>query len=288
MANDALPDGVVIIYGLQDPITTELRYVGKTQHSLSKRRKQHLGHSKNRLVIEWVAHLRALNTLPQAFEIERVTDSDWVEAECFWVEYFRSIGCQLLNLAPPGGGSVSHSAEVRALMSERGKKLMAHPAQRAIRREKAHQLWGDLFHREKVLRAIAESVKRPEVRKMRSDLKRKNWQDPNYRTKFKESQAHLDRHEIAKGFWNRPEYRERHRLAREARKIRGWITEEQKRKQSAALKGRKQSPEQIAKSAAARIGLKLSDETKAKISAKAKQRYAQKLYWARGVLSLPG
>lgn len=91
---------MAVIYGLCDPLTGQLRYVGKANDAASRLR----GHLRNRAtktpVQRWIAKPGRSNLKPEQFEIERA--EDWVEAEQFWIAYFRSIGAALLNVSPGG------------------------------------------------------------------------------------------------------------------------------------------------------------------------------------------
>lgn len=76
------------IYGLVDPRSNRVRYVGKTTWSLAHRLKGHLaevkaqGHThKSR----WIAGLLAEGLRPSVIVLERVPVSDWEEAECRWI-----------------------------------------------------------------------------------------------------------------------------------------------------------------------------------------------------------
>lgn len=246
MANDRLSGGVVLIYGLVDPIKTHLRYVGKTWYSLSKRRKQHLGHSKNPAVKAWVASLRDMGTLPEIFEIERVTASEWQEQEKFWIAYFRFIGCDLLNLHEGGGGSVPLSEYARRRIAEGFARWASNPNNIQAQKERAKAAWRDPKHRARSLAAIKAAVT-PELCRMRSELKKKDWAtNPEYRKNFAAAQAKVDRSSLAKEFWKRPEYLARRAESIARRRARGpWVSEEQKRKQSVAMKARRPTPEQI-------------------------------------------
>lgn len=98
------------IYGLCCPISGELKYIGKANDSAA-RLSAHLRETRRGTPLyRWLAELRANGLAPEMFEIEQ--PKDWVEAERFWIAYFRSIGAQLLNLAR-GGNEPAPSREQR-------------------------------------------------------------------------------------------------------------------------------------------------------------------------------
>lgn len=115
----------VKIYGLVDPRTQQLRYVGKT----SKRRIKdrlfcHLGHARlagpKRHVLAWVSGLLSDGLRPEIFVIEEVpSGADWKEVEQFWIAYFRSIGADLCNRSIGGDGGLG----VRLTAAQREQKL---------------------------------------------------------------------------------------------------------------------------------------------------------------------
>lgn len=93
------------LYVLSDPTTQEIRYVGHTVN-LNHRLSQHL-HLKNQpncYKKSWIVSLlnRSIKPLIEEFDsfdtLKEVND-----AEIFFIEYFRSIGCKLTNQTKGGG-----------------------------------------------------------------------------------------------------------------------------------------------------------------------------------------
>jgi hypothetical protein len=113
------------IYGLAHPVTGELRYVGKSVHphirlgqhiaSTKKAKNQHIW------VVRWIAKLQAGGLQPEMIPIEVGSEDFWREAEPFWIEYFKSLGCELLNLAPGGVGLGVMTEELKKARSRAGK-----------------------------------------------------------------------------------------------------------------------------------------------------------------------
>lgn len=100
------------IYGLADPRTGHLRYVGKTVRSLKERLAGHteVRHRKFHNA-RWVNSLWNKGLRPEIFLIEEVSGTGSDE-ERFYIAYFRSVGCDLTN-ATEGGEGWSPSAEIR-------------------------------------------------------------------------------------------------------------------------------------------------------------------------------
>jgi hypothetical protein len=109
-----------IIYGLCDPRTQELRYVGKTSRSLKKRLRGHLDRSKKPRTHRdcWIRSLLKQGIAPGIFEIDTV-DGDGCESESHHIAYFKSIGCDLTNHTAGGEGApgMRHGPVTRARMS---------------------------------------------------------------------------------------------------------------------------------------------------------------------------
>ena len=109
---------MVHIYGLIDPITKELRYIGKS-NNINKRIKEHLKYSVLKLTHKdhWLYKLRESLLIPEIMIIEEVPNHCWNEHEIFWIEYFRFIGCRLTN-ATLGGEGFSITKEMRKKIAE--------------------------------------------------------------------------------------------------------------------------------------------------------------------------
>lgn len=95
-----------IIYALIDPRTNEIRYIGQTIKGLERPR----SHWKSKRQVQfqdpchsWIRNVLADGLVPEIDVIEEFEDaSELDEAETFWIQYFRYIGCRLTNLAPGG------------------------------------------------------------------------------------------------------------------------------------------------------------------------------------------
>lgn len=120
-----------LIYALSDPRTNEIRYIGQSSRGL-KRPKHHMcpssikgGHNpyKN----NWLRQLKSLGLNPIIDVLEELISEDQLdENEQFYIAYFRSIGCRLVNLTDGGKGmrgySLSKETRTKMSLSHKGKK----------------------------------------------------------------------------------------------------------------------------------------------------------------------
>lgn len=140
-------DGATCIYGLADPRTGELRYIGKTIQRLSGRRVTHVTHAKrlyrdrkSRWAVNWIKALVDLGLKPDIFEIEVIPEGgDWREAEMFWIEYFRALGFNLCNLRA-GGEEGNYTKQSPEWIEKKASKIRGRPGRVQSEQEKA-------FHR---------------------------------------------------------------------------------------------------------------------------------------------
>ncbi|MFZ3286542.1 MAG: NUMOD3 domain-containing DNA-binding protein [Telluria sp.] len=114
-----------IIYGLCDPSTGELRYVGKTSIGLQNRLKSHVTSARSAkgktYSALWVKSLIDRGCRPEIFEIEFVpAGGDWQESERHWIAMFRYLGARLANITDGGEGlcGAIFTADHRRKLSE--------------------------------------------------------------------------------------------------------------------------------------------------------------------------
>ena len=118
---------ITTIYGMSDPRDGQLRYVGKTVETIDKRLARHMNDAhrlKNRKD-RWLSRLAAKDLRPDIFIIEVVPHGEWVDAERFWIAYYKMIGADLMNHTSGGEGepgfSMSEDAKARIAAGNRGK-----------------------------------------------------------------------------------------------------------------------------------------------------------------------
>lgn len=102
---------MIFIYGLVDPQTFQIRYIGQTEN-LENRLRVHLSvtetnvRHKRKLTHKeaWVVSLLSANLLPLIVELDNCTEDDWEQVECWWIELCRAIKLPLTNLSNGGKG----------------------------------------------------------------------------------------------------------------------------------------------------------------------------------------
>lgn len=120
-------DKPTFIYGLIDPRTQELRYIGKTVLPIAKRLTNHVWNARRgenkRHCLSWIFELLASGGHPEYVIFEEIPiGGDWVEAEQFWIAYFRMLGADLCNHTIGGEGQLGYRqpAEVIAKRVKHG------------------------------------------------------------------------------------------------------------------------------------------------------------------------
>lgn len=95
----------VYIYLLKDPLTGEIRYVGKTATETNIRFNGHISEarvSQKNERCKWIYRLLGMNTKPIMEVIEKCNESNWEEREQFLIEHYKSLGHSLTNIARGG------------------------------------------------------------------------------------------------------------------------------------------------------------------------------------------
>lgn len=108
----------ITVYGLHDPRSEELRYVGYTAVPLALRLTGHIAdarngrHNANNKKFAWINELRELGLKPVIRLIETVAFDHREEREVFWIQHYRKQGCNLLNkmAMQPWGKTVARHA----------------------------------------------------------------------------------------------------------------------------------------------------------------------------------
>jgi Helix-turn-helix domain/NUMOD3 motif len=113
------------IYGLYDPRTDELRYVGKTMQAIEVRLRAHLKPStvlaKTHLY-NWIRSLLNQGLRPLIKPIEVVPCERQDEAECWWIAYHREQGADLVNYTEGGTGGATRTG--RSITAEHKARLL--------------------------------------------------------------------------------------------------------------------------------------------------------------------
>ncbi len=105
------------IYVLIDPQDSEIRYVGKTDQSLSHRLGQHLDDARkgteNNWRTHWLLSLLRKGLRPSIVLVHQVDRVFWQDAEAYWISYYRAIGCRLTNGTVGGDGGNAPHPDIR-------------------------------------------------------------------------------------------------------------------------------------------------------------------------------
>lgn len=111
-----------IIYGLFDPNTKDLRYIGYT----SNKNKRLIDHHKNSNLKKnthknnWIKSLLFKNQKAEIFILEIYeTAEELPQAKTELIEYYRSLGCNLTN----GGDSITMTEEIKNKISKSNKDI---------------------------------------------------------------------------------------------------------------------------------------------------------------------
>jgi len=128
-------EGTGHIYGLEDPRTGEIRYVGQTIQGLRDRLWEHICPSKTRAKTHknsWIVGLRRLGLIPEIVPIQSLPISQLSKAEIFWISELRSRGYRLTNGTDGGEGTTagkprSFTEEGRKRCSENARRVHSVP-----------------------------------------------------------------------------------------------------------------------------------------------------------------
>lgn len=96
----------VYIYGLCDPGSSTVRYVGKTVN-LKSRLAQHLYRRGGTIYgmnpcVTWIDELKASGQRPDLIVLEETTEAEWEEKEREWIRVLVEQGIELLNVSTGG------------------------------------------------------------------------------------------------------------------------------------------------------------------------------------------
>lgn len=99
----------VKIYTLTDPITLEIRYIGKTVQSLERRLDGHIMSSiRNREKshkCNWIKQLYKKDLSPVIELLDEIDETIWESTEQYWIAQFKAWNFCLLNMTDGGDGN---------------------------------------------------------------------------------------------------------------------------------------------------------------------------------------
>lgn len=138
-----MPESDIFVYGLLDPDTKQLRYIGQTSVGI-KRLKYHY-YECNKLnkntgfksaSKHWISSLRKNNKCFDVVYLEYCSTKELNDVEIFYINYFKYLGVDLLNHQPGGQVNVM-SDSFKKVISERTKSAMNNPKIKQMCREHA-------------------------------------------------------------------------------------------------------------------------------------------------------
>lgn len=101
----------MFIYGLFDPRTQELRYIGKAANP-NKRFRDHLHDEARNHRTNWIKSLKMLGLIPEMLILEEVSEEVAYKEEHWWISYMKGLGADLTNLTDGGAGFTGQHTEV--------------------------------------------------------------------------------------------------------------------------------------------------------------------------------
>lgn len=112
------------IYILNDPITNDVRYVGKSNNPKSRLSHHILKAKSNKHthLKKWISKLLAINLKPILNIIEIVDIEIWQKREIYWIKYFKDKGCNLCNHTSGGEGLSNCSESTKQKIRENNKR----------------------------------------------------------------------------------------------------------------------------------------------------------------------
>jgi hypothetical protein len=146
------------IYIHIDPLTHEIRYVGVSSN-WPKRSRDHLNPSRltkpSTHHKRWLLKLKRAGLKPIIQCLQQFNGSmpreDLLQAEIYWIQYFKDIGCPLTN-ATPGGEGHTISDETKRKISQKLKKnqpvkpcVPADPVERQKQRKPLYDNFGNTY-----------------------------------------------------------------------------------------------------------------------------------------------
>lgn len=113
-----VPGKPVYIYALTDPITEEIRYIGKSIRPI-ERLSNHCNEKSNCHRSHWIQSLKAKGLKPGMVILERIVgDYPWQLSEKYWISYGKRNGWNLVNNTDGGDGVCGLSGESKERMSK--------------------------------------------------------------------------------------------------------------------------------------------------------------------------
>ena len=125
MARQPKPAGRrTVIYGLVDPRSGEIFYVGKTSNA-ETRVARHLAERCNKGRVEWIRNIIGVGLKPTLAILEVVQKGEnWGDREIYWIARGKELGWPLVNISEGGPGKPVYvnKTPTRRAPAPRGRK----------------------------------------------------------------------------------------------------------------------------------------------------------------------
>ena len=169
----------ILIYGLVDPRNNQIRYVGKTKQTLSKRLSQHLweGNKSNPHKFNWITQLRNENLKPIIIELEKCDENNWVEREKFHIQELDN----LTNLTQGGENGLFFTKEILDKISVGVKKAWDNIEFKENHSRRMKEYWNDEQNKIKHSAKFKGAIRTQEHKQILSNIKKEQWCDSEYK-----------------------------------------------------------------------------------------------------------
>lgn len=131
-------EGMTFIYALTDPISGEVRYVGKSDTPKLRLMGHLYGRERdaNTYKARWIRKLQSAGLTPGLVILEQVPQTEWQFFEMGWILKFRQSGAKLTNTTDGGEGTngVVWSEESRKKLSDAQKLIFVCAGEKARQR----------------------------------------------------------------------------------------------------------------------------------------------------------
>ena len=114
---------MVYIYTLTDPVSKQIKYVGKTKN-IDRRYYKHITEKRNNTYKEqWIGGLKKKGLLPTIEILDEVEEDEWMFWEIWWISLFKSWNLKLTNISIGGEGApLSDETKEKIRLSKIGNK----------------------------------------------------------------------------------------------------------------------------------------------------------------------
>lgn len=119
-----MKEKTTFIYILKDPITNEVRYVGKSNKPKYRYNNHYKCVGNNKHKINWIILLKKDNLKPILEIIDEVKIDEWKEKEKLYIKKYIDMGCKLVNCTE-GGDGLSYGNQTSFKKGHGMKKIVA-------------------------------------------------------------------------------------------------------------------------------------------------------------------